>query len=332
MSDNGSKDYIVVVIPAYNVKREIAGVIQAIGQEVKRIIVVDDACPQQSGKHVEKTVEDERVEVIYHEKNLGVGGAVISGIKAAMHSIPKNACIVKVDGDGQHDPAMIGLLVRPIFKGEADYVKGNRFYRLEDVRKMPFSRKIGNAALSFFSKLSSGYWGIFDPTNGFVAIHAEILAQLPLNKISNDYFFESDMLFRLNLIKAKVLDIPMAAHYGKERSNMRPFTMVPYFIRRHALCTVKRFFYSYFLRDFTIGSILLLFGGLSFLIGSLMGLIVWWTYLNHETGAPTGMVILPALLIILGFQMLLGFLTADVAAVPQEPIHPRLIRHLNSKG
>ena len=142
--------------------------------------------------------------VIVHEQNQGVGGAVITGYQ---HAIAAGADIViKLDGDGQMDPALISQFVAPIVQGRADYVKGNRFYNVKDVRTMPIARMIGNAGLSFMTKLSSGYWNIFDPTNGYTAISTPVLSHIPLHDLHRRYFFESDLLFRLGTIQACVLD------------------------------------------------------------------------------------------------------------------------------
>jgi glycosyltransferase involved in cell wall biosynthesis len=172
---------IAVVIPAYKVTRHIADVILKMPAMVWRIYVIDDACPEGSGKFVEKNIDDDRVRVICHAQNLGVGGAVMSGYQAA--STDGAEVIVKVDGDGQMDPGLIPYFVEPILAGEADYTKGNRFYDLEEIRAMPPMRLFGNAVLSFMTKLSSGYWNLFDPTNGYTAIHADVVKHLPLGKI-----------------------------------------------------------------------------------------------------------------------------------------------------
>src|SRR5690606_26049650 len=100
--------------------------------------------------------------------------------------------IVKMDGDGQMDAAALPQLIGPILRGQADYTKGNRFYDLGQIGRMPRMRILGNAVLSFMTKISSGYWDLFDPTNGYTAIHARVLAKLPLRKISQRYFFETD--------------------------------------------------------------------------------------------------------------------------------------------
>ncbi|MDO8341564.1 MAG: glycosyltransferase family 2 protein, partial [Cellvibrio sp.] len=193
---------IAVVIPCYKVTRHILEVISSIGIEVWRIYVVDDACPDGSGKHVEAHCSDQRIRIIYHKCNQGVGGAVITGYRAAIADGAE--VIVKLDGDGQMDPRLIPNFIEPILAGDADYTKGNRFFDLEEINGMPKVRLFGNAVLSLMTKLSSGYWDLFDPTNGYTAIHAEVARHLPFSKISHSYFFETDILFRLNTLRAVV--------------------------------------------------------------------------------------------------------------------------------
>ncbi len=208
---------IGVVIPAFKVSKHILGLLEDIGPEVGAIYVVDDGCPEKSGELVAKYCSDRRVQVIYHLENQGVGGAVMTGYRSALKD--GAAIIVKLDGDGQMKLTDLATLIAPIIDGQADYSKGNRFYNIEQIHSMPKIRILGNLVLSFFSKFSSGYWNIFDPNNGFTAISAPILRTLPLEKIDNRFFFESDMLFRLYLSRAKVVDIPLDAIYADEISN-----------------------------------------------------------------------------------------------------------------
>jgi glycosyltransferase involved in cell wall biosynthesis len=155
---------IAAVIPSYKVRRQILDVITNIGSEVERIFVIDDCCPEHSGNFVQANCSDPRVNVIRNDQNQGVGGAVITGYLAAISE--DMDIIVKIDGDGQMDPRLIPRFVAPILKGQADYTKGNRFYDLRNISRMPTARLFGNAVLSFLSKLSTGYWNLFDPTNG----------------------------------------------------------------------------------------------------------------------------------------------------------------------
>ena len=166
--------------------------------------------------------------------------------------------IVKLDGDGQMDPALIEAFVSSILGADADYTKGNRFFDLREIKSMPLLRRIGNLGLSFMAKASTGYWDLFDPTNGYTAIHAEVARRLPYDSISSRYFFESDILFRLNVMRAKVLDVPMDARYGDEISGLKVSKIVGEFLAKHVRNTSKRIIYGYFLRDMNIASFELL--------------------------------------------------------------------------
>lgn len=313
---------VAVVIPCYKVRDHILNVIEKIGSEVDRIFVVDDGCPEGSWEAVESRAGDARVRIIRNETNLGVGGAVMAGYLAAVH----DGCdvIVKIDGDGQMDPALIPNFVKPILAGEADYTKGNRFFRLEGVRSMPGVRILGNGVLSFMAKFSTGYWNLFDPTNGYTAIHARVVSCLPLDKVSSRYFFETDMLFRLNTLGAVVVDIPMAAHYGDEVSNLKIRQILCEFIAKHLRNAFKRIFYNYYLRDMSAASIELPLGLVLLLFGVLYGATHWLSGVSHDVPTPAGTVMLAALPTLLGAQLLIGFLNFDVANVPTRPLYPRL--------
>jgi len=313
---------IAIIIPSYRVTRHILGVIAAIGPEYQRIYVVDDCCPDGSGAWVRQHCADPRVRVLTHSVNQGVGGATLTGMRQALEDGAD--ILVKLDGDGQMDPALLPRFIDPIRRGEADYTKGNRFYSLDHILRMPTARLLGNAGLSFLSKLSSGYWGLFDPTNGYIAIHARVLAELPLDKIAKRFFFESDLLFRLNLLRARVLDIPMHAVYGDEVSNLNIADVAFSFGWRHLRNLAKRILYSYFLRDFSIASLYLLFGLPLVGFGLLFGSIEWLGSILEGRPATAGTVMLAALPLLLGVQMLIGFLAVDLAASPQTPIHPHL--------
>ncbi len=313
---------IGVVIPCYKVTRHILGVIAAVPPEVDCIIVVDDACPEGSGALVESKCKDARVTVVRHETNQGVGGAVMTGYLTAVAA--ECDVLVKIDGDGQMDPARIVDFVRPILAGEADYTKGNRFFDLEQIRQMPRMRLFGNAVLSFMTKLSSGYWGLFDPTNGYTAIHASVARHLPFASISSRYFFETDMLFRLNTLRAVVVDIPMDAQYGDEVSNLKIRRIVGEFLVKHVRNFCKRIFYNYYLRDMSLASVELPIGLLLFTFGVISGAYHWLQ--AFRTGLPTqiGTVMLVALTSLMGMQLILAFLASDIASVPRRSIHRRL--------
>ena len=322
MHRNGEGMSVAVVIPCYRVRKHILAVIGAIGAEVETIYVVDDACPQQTGDYVAQECRDPRVRVLAHKVNYGVGGAMITGYLQALRDGAD--VVVKLDGDGQMDPGHIPMLVKPIVQGMADYTKGNRFYYLEGVQQMPMVRLLGNAALSFIAKFSTGYWDVFDPTNGFTAVHAKVLERLPLEKIDRRYFFESDMLFRLNTIRAVVMDVPLSARYADEESNLKIFRSIPEFAFKHTRNTLKRIFYNYYLRDFSAMSLELLLGCMALFLGVSFGSLAWIKSVRTGVVATSGTVMLAALPTLVGIQLLLSFLAADSGNVPKIPLHKRL--------
>jgi len=320
---------VAVVIPCYRVEQSIADVINRIGPEVALVICVDDGCPAGSGQAAQQAADnDPRVRILRHEQNMGVGAAVVTGYKAAL-ALGADI-IVKLDGDGQMAPEKIGDLIELILRGEADYLKGNRFFNLEDLRLMPRLRVLGNTGLSFLSKLSSGYWNLFDPTNGFTAIHATTAALLPLNKLSKRYFFESDTLFRLNVLRAVVLEVPMTAHYAGEHSSLSISKTVLEFPFLHLRNLFKRIFYNYFLRDFNMASINLVMGTLLLLFGIVFGSVHWIRGYAFDVLASPGTVMLAALPVILGSQLMLSFINFDLANVPQRPLQRILRRTIQS--
>ena len=309
---------IAVTIPSYKVRAQVLDVIARIPLQVQRIYVVDDKCPQDSGRLVQEQCHDPRVRVLFHEQNQGVGGAVSTGYRAALEE--GMDIVVKVDGDGQMDPALIPHFTRPIERGRADYTKGNRFYRPESLKGMPPIRLFGNAALSFINKLSTGYWSIMDPTNGYTAIHTSVLREMPLHKLEKRYFFETDMLYHLNTMRAVVHDVPMDAVYADEESSLKVSKVLPEFIVKHVNRFFKRYVYLYLLRDFNIGSLYSLLGVVLCGLGVVFGGWAWLRSLTTGQPATSGTVMLAALPLIIGIQFLIAFLHHDVERVPSQPL------------
>lgn len=314
-----SSSIISVVIPCYKVKDHILGVIESIEKSVSYIYVVDDLCPQETGKYVLKKCKDERVVVIFNKANMGVGGATIVGYKRALND--GSNIVVKMDGDGQMEGTMLGHLVRPILDGHADFTKGNRFFDIEKLVFMPKLRLWGNAFLSFINKITSGYWNIMDPTNGYIAIHSNLLRLLPLDKLDNRYFFESDLLFRLGTIRAVVQDIPMQSKYGKEVSNLNIKRISFEFPFKYGNRFFKRVFYNYFLRDFNVGTMQLIFGFLLLCSGTIYATVKW--YLSYSSGVPatSGVVMIAAIPVLIGLHLLISAINYDVANTPFKAIH-----------
>jgi dolichol-phosphate mannosyltransferase len=309
-----SDTVVAVVIPSYKSRETIVNVIESIGDEVSHVIVVDDACPEGSGDLVRREVKDPRVKVLFNGENLGVGGATVTGYKAALEAGAD--IIVKLDADGQMDPSRIQDLIDPIEKGEADYTKGDRLDSLNGLRQMPSIRLFGNAGLTLLTKFSTGYWNIKDPTNGFTAIHAAVLRRLPLGMISKRYFFESDMLFRLSIFRAVVQDVPMSARYGNEKSSLSVVKAFFQFPWLHLVNFHKRLFYNYFLRDVSAASVELVSGLALWWFGVIFGALSFFDAAASGQPATTGTVMIAVLPIILGFQLLLAFLSYDVSSVP----------------
>ena len=301
---------IIVVIPCYKVSKQILNVISRIPKLVSNIILVDDQCPEKTGEVVSKNINDPRVSVLTNSKNLGVGGATKVGYLQAIKY--QADIIVKLDGDGQMNPEDIPKLIRVIIEENCNYSKGNRFFTIKNVKQMPIVRKFGNLVLSFMSKLSTGYYEIFDPNNGFTAIDSYYLMQLPLDEVDDRYFFESDMLYQLNLLGAKVLDIPLPAIYKDEHSSLNIWQSVIIFPKKHLINFVKRIIYTYYLRDFNIASVQLLVGSIFFWWGSVLGLTTWLHNMKNGVSSATGTIMLVGILIITGVQLLLSFLNFDM--------------------
>jgi glycosyltransferase involved in cell wall biosynthesis len=312
-----------VVIPAYRAATSVLPVIAAIGDEIDLIVVVDDGCPDGTGLAVSAQCTDPRVTVLMHAENQGVGGAFLTGMRYALSNGAD--IIVKLDADGQMDPAQIPALIHAIESGSADYVKGDRFFFLTNAASMPAVRMLGNLALSFMAKVSSGYWTVMDPTNGFFAIHGRVAELLESERIAKRFFFETDLLHHLGLLRAKVVEFPMRAQYGNEVSNLHAGRVLLPFLSGHARNTVRRVLYRYFFRDFSLASLQLVFGLGLFAFGFMFGLYHWMAAPAHEF-VPTGTIMIAALTLLIGFQLLLGFLNYDISAAPREPLHPYLAR------
>ena len=236
---------------------------------VDKLVCVDDCCPENTGKSIENFLKSDQLDFIYHDRNQGIGGAMKSGIQHALKFNPE--IIIKIDSDGQMNPNLIPKLLEPILNGSSEFTKGNRFTNPKFITKMPLIRIIGNIGLGFITKLSTGYWELFDPTNGFLALRSNVLRDISLEKIDNGYFFETDLLFRCALCNVLISEIPMEASYEDEKSSLSPFKEFFKFLFKHTNIFFKRLTYQYFLLDFNPGSLSLLlaiiFGCVAFFVG-----------------------------------------------------------------
>lgn len=306
---------ISVVIPSYKVSKYILDVIKDIPEFVNHIIIVDDKCPQNSGQ-IAKTSSDNRVIICYHEKNLGVGGAVITGYKKALEL--NSDIVIKIDGDGQMDVNYMQKLIQPILDGKADYTKGNRFTDFKALRAMPKVRLFGNSGLSFLVKAASGYWNLMDPTNGYTAINKHALEELDLDNIAKRYFFESDMLINLNIENAVVVDVEIPAKYGDEESSLSITKTLVGFPPKLFKGLCKRIFLKYFIYDFNMLSLYLVVGLPMLFFGIVFGSIKWIEAIVSNIETSTGTIMLAVLPIILGTQFILQAIQIDMNNIPRK--------------
>jgi glycosyltransferase involved in cell wall biosynthesis len=311
---------VFVVMPAYNEAGHIADVIRAIPPLVDGIIVVDDASGDRTGDVVNQ-LQKQNLQLIRHGKNLGVGAATITGYRKALNEGAD--IVVKLDADGQMDPQQIAKLIRPLTAGSADYAKGFRFQDRKSIRRIPKLRLAGNLGLSYLVKMASGYWNIFDPTNGFTAIHKTALSMLNLDRISTGYYFETDMLCNLYQIQAVVEDVPLFTRYADEKSKLNPFKALLQFPGKLFCSFFRRIVWRYYVRDFSPFSLLFLTGSVLMLFGVVFGLIKWYHSASTGIPTPTGTVMLAVVPLFVGFQMFLQAIILDVNGVPSRPLQGR---------
>ncbi len=313
---------VAVVVPAYRVADRVAGVVTRIPPFVAHIVVVDDASPDDIAGAL-SGIRDPRLCLLRHARNQGVGGAMLTGYEQAV----KLGCdiVVKMDGDGQMDPDRIADLIAPLTGGRADYAKGNRFLHTVALQQMPAVRRFGNIILTFLTKCASGYWFLFDPTNGFTALHTTVWPRLQKERIDRRFFFESSMLIELGCIRAVVEDVPIPARYHGEESSLSPARAAFEFPWKLVRGTFRRMKMWYFLYDFTPVSLFIVAGPLLILFAVLWGGARWWRSYSTGIPSPTGTIMLVVVTLILGVQLVLQALALDMQNVPKRPLQ-RLAR------
>lgn len=305
---------IAVVIPAYNVAPHIVGVIKGIPDFVDDIVVVDDVGTDHTAQLV-RGLDEPRVTLVSHERNQGVGGATLTGFGTALERGAE--IVVKMDGDGQMDPDYLPALLEPIVSEGYAYTKGNRFLCEDELRDMPTVRLVGSFSLTFLVKLASGYWHVFDPVNGYLAIDASTLRKLPFPRIAKRYFFESDMLIHLNVFRARVKDVAIPARYGDEASTMNVGRVLVTF----PLHLLKGFWYRVYerhvLREFSPVAVFWVLGSLLLTWGTVFGAVTWLVSLVLARAATTGTVMLSVLPFIMGFQLVLQAILTEIQESPR---------------
>jgi glycosyltransferase involved in cell wall biosynthesis len=300
---------VAVVVPAFREEHLVATTLQGIPDAVDRIFVVDDASPDETASRAREAA-DARTEVVVHEENGGVGAAIVTGYKRALAE--EIDVVVVMAADNQMDPDELVTLVQPVARGEVDYAKANRLFTGEAWSVIPRTRYLGNAVLSLLTKIASGYWHVADSQAGYTALGLESLRRLDLDRIYRRYGFPNDILVHLNVINARVRDIPSRPIYGVgERSGIRLRKVVP----RISWLLVKGFFWrmreKYVIRDFHP---LVFFYALGFLmLGIGLALGISETILrilgNQIT---TATIVLVALLLVSGSQFTLFAMWFDM--------------------
>jgi len=309
------KDTVIhVVVPAYNEQDQIAGVLAGMPACVDRVFVVDD-CSTDATARIAAACGDPRVTMLRTPRNLGVGGAMVVGYREALAAGAD--VIVKMDGDGQMAPAGLPALLDELLDRGADYAKGNRLLQRELAHHMPAARIIGNVLMTFLTKLASGYWNVFDPQNGYTAVRASALRVLPLDRLHQGFFFENDMLVRLNIHDFRVRDVPMAPVYATEQSHLS----IPAVLSTFPLLLVQRFFRrvteKYVLRDFSPIALFLFTGLASLGFGTILGVTLWMHSFYVGRPTPTGSIILVLLAVVIGFQLCLQAIVLDIQSTPR---------------
>ena len=305
---------IHVVIPAYNVAPYLGAVLRGIPDFVDTVTVVDDGSTDDTAAAA-KNAGDPRVIVLGSPANEGVGGAMARGFEHALAQ--GDGIIVKMDGDGQMDPADLPRLLEPIVDGRCDYAKGNRFLRSRELDIMPRARLAGNFVLTFLTKLASGYWNVFDPQNGYLAITSGTLRLLDLGRLSRRYFFENDMLINLNIFDARVCDVAMSSRYGTEGSSMRLGRILCSFPFHLFRGYWHRFYRKHVLRDFSPVALFMLTGLPLLAWGTGFGLYTWGQSWLQNQFASTGTVMLSVLPFLVGFELVLQALVLEIRDTPR---------------
>jgi glycosyltransferase involved in cell wall biosynthesis len=300
---------VAVVVPAHDEEELISATLEGIPAFVDRIYVVDDASHDETVDRA-RAAGDGRVEVVEHEDNRGVGAAIVTGYRRAAADGNDVVCVMA--GDNQMDPDDLQTLVVPVARGELDYAKANRLVTGEAWNLIPRTRYLGNAVLSFLTKIASGYWHVADSQSGYTAISRQMLDMLDLERVYTRYGFPNDLLVHLNVWNARVRDFPSRPVYGVgERSGIRYHQVVP----RISWLLVKAFFWrlreKYVIRDFHPLVFFYAFGFLATLAGLVLGGIeIGYRIAGNEVSV--GTVVLIALLLISGSQFTLFAMWFDM--------------------
>lgn len=309
---------VAAVVPAYKEETMIATVIRTMPDFVDHIVIVDDESPDGTSDMV-REVNDPRVKLIRHTANQGVGGAIITGHRAAME-LGSDVNVVMA-GDAQMDPAYLPILLDQVTEQGYGFAKANRFFSPESFSGMPQHRVFGNIVLSFLTKLASGYWHLFDPQNGYTAVRTEALKRVPLDRVAKRYSFENDLLIHLNILQISAIDVAIPAVYGEEVSSIKLHRVIPELLNLLTAGFWRRIWYRYVLWSFSPIALLLVLGLLLSFFGLVVAVWVCFQILGSVI-ATAATVMLAAVPLMLGAQMLLSALQLDIQASPSLPSYP----------
>jgi hypothetical protein len=204
-----------------------------------------------------------------------------------------------------------------VLDGCADHAKGCRFHHFQDLRSMPPLRLVGNIGLTFLTKLACGYWNVLDPVNGFFACRADVLRRIPLQGLSRGYFFETDLLIRLNIVQARVIDVALPARYGSQASSLSPARSLLMFPARLATGLLRRLFWRYLFYDVSPVAIFALLGGALASFGGVFGAYHWVKNSWAGVATPLGTIMVATLPLIVGIQLMLEAVVLDVQNTPR---------------
>jgi glycosyltransferase involved in cell wall biosynthesis len=305
---------VYVVIPAYNEEKLIGRVLDTMPELVDRMVAVDDASTDDTARILcaAQAKLGERLRVVRHDRNRGVGAAIASGYKAALEELEGKDLVAVMAGDAQMDPVELPRLLTPLVRDQADYTKGNRLFTGEAWKIIPRHRYLGNAALSFATKIASGYWHVADSQSGYTAITAEALSVLQLHRLYPRYGFPNHLLVELNNYDFRVRDIPMRPVYNVgEVSGIRLPRVIPTISWLLFKCYFWRMKEKYIIRDFHPLVFFLALGLTLTGVGLLLGLYIVYLRLAMGSLSPNA-VIFDAFCLIMGMQMLFFAMWMDM--------------------
>ena len=300
---------ISVIIPAYNEGKLIELTLSSIPEYIDEIIVVDDGSTDDTYKKIIKKY-NKRLIPIRHQKNKGVGAAIVSGYKEFLKGTSTIAVVMA--GDNQMDPDDLPFLLNPICDKKCDYIKGNRLYYSGSFKKMPLIRFLGNTILTLLTKIASGYWHLVDFQCGYTAIRKTVLRKINLGTVYQKYGFPNDFLIKLNCLNAKVIDVPVHPVYAQEQSGIRFWNFIPgvFFLLFKGF--FMRLWKKNVLYDFHPLVLLYLFGILLTTLGISLGIWILILKFFYDSIATYATIILCALFLITGIQSLLFAMMFDM--------------------